>query len=243
MKVGTSVDPIGPDRILQDGRPQYPLWIEKFLMSCEGGLPPGIVFTMTVDHIGHAEEVYRFFKNLRSLARHPIDIRINPMYPAGAAAHLEASKMLKPAAYGEFLLRLRELWERDGMPFRLSPLGEWHEGTDGSCDFLERCGGRFIGLDGDGGVYHCGRFMDAGERLGNLLDRGLGEILQDARRGVLDRRADLLRAGPCRDCPHWSRCHGGCPYQARLAYGDAMRPSPFCEAYRMLLDRTPGSPA
>jgi radical SAM protein with 4Fe4S-binding SPASM domain len=49
----------------------------------------------------------------------------------------------------------------------------------------------------------------------------------------LAEREALLRAdGPCRACPRWHVCRGGCPAAARHQWGDELRHDRTCDAFR-----------
>ena len=231
--LGTSADPIDGIRIFKDGRQQYRDWLEKLLLVCESNQNVGIVFTATSKHLGRAEEIYGFFKNLQSLGRSTIGIKINPLYTAGKAA-LEscADLAVKPEAYGRFLADLWQLWDNDDRPFPISPFRDWLEPDRLACEFSGRCQEHFLSIDGTGDIFNCARFADSGLRFGNILDEPLEQILLNAERLKLNTREKLLRGSECKDCDIWDYCHGGCPYFAEIYRGDSARASGFCGAYR-----------
>ena len=238
VHLSTSVDPVGQDRVYKDGRPQYPDWMEKFNLACTNNLRIGIVFTVTPGHRDRVAEVYNFFKNIQVLSSIPVGVRVNPIYPAGAASDFDLSELLNPEEFGLFLHQLWELWIGDGMPFPLSPLKEWKERRGLSCDFSGRCYDHFIGVDSIGDIYHCGRFADTFSPWGNIMEDKLADILQHQQYQELSRREEALKEGPCQGCSYWDLCHGGCPYQAYLKFGEVTHPSPFCPGYKLFLSKS-----
>lgn len=236
VAVSTSVDPFGDERRQQDGTPQYPVWLERFVEACEAGVHLGIVFTVTPQHRGRAAEVYAFFRNLQGFARRPISVRVNPVYPAGrAGSHDAGTQLITAQDFGTFLGEIARLWRADGAPFPLSPVEEWVLGGPASCEFSGTCHEAFLAMDGAGNVFHCGRFADSGEPWGNLRVDDLETILAHPARAEFERRQAALREGPCADCEGWTHCRGGCPYHSFLVHGHVVAPTPFCTAYRTAL--------
>jgi uncharacterized protein len=238
VHISSSVDPIGQDRILKDGRQQYPEWLDKFILAASGGLHLGLVFTVTPIHIDRYADVYHFFKNLQTLSARPVGIRLNPVYPAGAAKELYQGELIDPTDYGEFLCRLWDLWCNDGRPFPLSPLADWSEGKGTTCEFSGRCQENFIEVSGNGDIHHCGRFADAGLVLGNITTVKLQDILKHPKMKEIKQRMELLKKGPCKDCPFWELCKGGCPCHAYTTFGDITRETPYCPSYKLFFTST-----
>ncbi len=233
VHISSSVDPIGQDRILKDGRQQYPDWLDKFILAASGGLHLGLVFTVTPSHIDRYADVYHFFKNLQTLSARPLGVRLNPVYPAGAAKGLDPGELIDPADYGEFLCRLWDLWCNDGKSFPLSPFTDWSEGKGTTCEFSGRCQDNFIEVSGNGDIHHCGRFTDAGLVLGNITNAKLVDILKHPQMKEIRRRSELLKDGSCKGCPFWELCMGGCPCHAYTTFGEITRETPYCPAYKM----------
>ncbi|MBI5417201.1 radical SAM protein [Candidatus Poribacteria bacterium] len=235
VKVSTSVDPIEQIRIYKNGCLQYPDWIENFSLVCDAKLKVGIVFTVVANHLNKIDEIYTFFKNLQSFSSESIGIRFNPVYRSGRAILEGSSLILKPSDFGLFLLRIWELWKKDGSPFPISPFNEWFNQKQVSCEFSGNCHEYFLSIDGEGNIYHCGRFLDSGITLGNILKgEALSSIISNNPwRKKLCNRTETLLSGYCKDCSIWKYCKGGCPYFANLYYNDILKPSPICEANKI----------
>jgi len=236
--VGTSVDPIGKERISKDGRSQYPDWLEKFLLASEGRLRLGIVFTVLSGHLNRVTDIYNFFRNLQSLSPVSFSLRINPVYATVKdSSGLDPGHTVRPTDFGDFIYGIWKLWDEDGRPFAISPLLEWSKGRGHSCEFSGSCHQRFLSVDGAGDIYHCGRFADTGPPLNNILDTDLVDILLSHRRLEFRQRAEKLKASHCKGCPFWRYCKGGCPYHAYISSGDIFNPSPFCQGYKRFFEK------
>jgi uncharacterized protein len=84
------------------------------------------------------------------------------------------------------------------------------------CTLAGHCIGRHLGVNVNGDVYHCDRYMtDADYRLGNVHRDAFAAIFNGEKIQLLQaRNADRLRgyAG----CPWLSICHGGCPHNTYI---------------------------
>ena len=238
--VSTSVDPIGHARTYKDGRLQYPDWINNFTLMCSSNVKVGgVVFTVTSKHMDRIEELYCFFKNIQSLASREIGIKFNPVCPAGKANTEKGNVLgIQPSDFGLFLSRLWDYWNRDGRPFPISPFSEWAMYGQLSCEFSGACHEHFLSIDGEGNIYHCGRFSDSGLPLGNMHENTLTSIMTENlwRRQLFKRKA-ALQSGHCMGCELWEYCGGGCPYFADLYFSDPLAASPLCEATKTFFKR------
>jgi uncharacterized protein len=236
VSLSTSADPFGQARVYSDGRPQFPDWMEKFILAADAGLNLGVVFTVTCEHLEMVENIFLFFKNLQSLSARKIGVKINPVYPSGKASGEGANHTISPVEYGRFLMELKSLWEENGRTYPISPFTEWFQTGRLMCESSGNCNEHFISIDGEGMLYHCGRFLDKGLALGNISG-GLKTAFEDhSWRKRLSHRTGILLSGKCGKCEHWVYCRGGCPYFADLYEGDALRASPFCLTTKMLME-------
>jgi uncharacterized protein len=239
VRVGTSVDPIGRERVHKNGKLQYPDWLEKFNLACERNLRMGIVFTVTSRHIDQAERIYNFFKNLQALSSKLNSVRMNPVsVAANCVSHRQRSMMVKSREFGEFLCRIWELWKEDGGSFVIHPLQAWSERIGHNCEFSGHCHDYVLSMDSTGNIYHCGRFADAESPLGNILKANLTDILRHSDRVGLRLRSEILRESECKGCNYWEFCKGGCPYHAYIQFGNICHRSPFCESYRLFFENS-----
>ncbi|MCD6499875.1 MAG: radical SAM protein [Deltaproteobacteria bacterium] len=243
-RLGTSYDPIAGIRLLKGNRSYEAMWHAGLDKLQAGGLNVGVVYVVHALSLNKARDIYQQFKamDLRG------GLRFNPLYSEGLAKRSEHLH-ISPQQWGEFLLDLREAWDEDGRTIPVAPLDGWEALAEGrkarlSCAFSGTCTRGFTGIEADGTVYSCGRSLDGELKpFGNIHDAPLADILGgDARRAFLNRQEWLLM-GECAGCRWWNFCHGGCPNDAYLAFGDMMRKTYWCEGRKLFLDRVYGERA
>jgi uncharacterized protein len=139
---------------------------------------------------------------------------------------------MPPKAFGDFLYQIWQLWRGEGRPFAIHPFEEWDRGGSTNCQLSGTCAQHLLALDNRGNIFQCGRFAELGDPEGNLQEEPLVKILRNPRRLELSQRSSILKAGHCRGCLYWEACHGGCPHHAYLHSGNAMTPTPFCQAIK-----------
>lgn len=241
VNVSTSVDPQGSARKCKDGNPQYPDWIKKFSLICKSNVKLGIVFTVTAKDVDRVEDLYCFFKNVQYLASREIGVKFNPVYELnGKHAQKVTKHGLQPSDYGLFLIRLWNLWDKEGRLFPISPFLEWETKGQLPCEFSGECQDHFLSIDGDGNIYHCGRFVDIGLTLGNIRQSALSTIITENQwRRQLYERNSVLLSGHCGSCDLWEYCRGGCPFLAYQYFADALTKSPLCGALKTFFGKNP----
>lgn len=236
-QVGTSFDIIEGIRGLACGRNLAELWIPAVKRLYQNGISVGAIYTVHKKSLGRARDLYYFFRNLGCLA----GMRFNPLYREGRGGQ-ETSEPIWITAeeYGQFLVELCKVWMADDMRFRVRPVEEWYHAWMGMprlcCDSKGDCHQTHIGINPNGDVYGCGRASDHRDnRLGNIFENDLEEMLARWAHGPLASRAELLQATYCHDCRYWELCHGGCPMMAYIYYGDLCRETYFCATRKLLL--------
>ncbi len=90
------------------------------------------------------------------------------------------------------------------------------ERRGGICVHSEICGDA-LAIKHNGGLYSCVHFVYPQYKLGNLSDRKLVEMVENApQRAFGNAKRDSLPQY-CRDCEVRFLCNGGCPYTPRTA--------------------------
>jgi uncharacterized protein len=89
-------------------------------------------------------------------------------------------------------------------------LGNWMGLGSSLCVFAEKCGSA-LAVEHNGDLYSCDHYVYPQYRLGNLLNRSLGEMVQSRRQTQFG--ADKLASLPkyCRACDVRFACNGECP--------------------------------
>lgn len=90
-------------------------------------------------------------------------------------------------------------------------------GTPTICTMAGNCTGRHLGVNVNGDVYHCDRYVtDRDYRLGNVHRNTFAEMFEGEQVRVLkERNAERVRGYA--DCPWLPICNGGCPHDAYIA--------------------------
>ncbi len=240
-RLGSSYDPVPGIRLLRTGSSYEDAWRRGFEKLRAAGIRVGVVYVAHKLSLGRAEEIYHQFKSLGVTG-----IRLNPLYASGLGKHVRHLH-ISPREWGEFLYEMWEVWNRDGRRFRVAPLGGWEAALSGrkarlACSYSGHCTVGFTGVDADGTLYSCGRSMDS-EYLpfGNLADDPLSALFAGQARRVFLNRQEWLLQGECAGCRWWPVCHGGCPNDSLLAYGDMLRKTYWCDGIRLFLEKAYGS--
>jgi radical SAM protein with 4Fe4S-binding SPASM domain len=234
--IGTSFDIVDGVRGLAGGKDLREIWVRAVTRLRQAGIRVGAVYVAHRKSRDRASEIYRFFRNIG------LHVRVNPLYKEGRADRRESKALwIIAEEYGQFLVDLCDLWHADRMRWSIMPLMEWYRAWKGHsrlcCDSRGMCHTSHLGINPDGAVFGCGRQSDHGaNRLGNIFEDDLDEMLERREQAPLAGRSSGLRDGLCRDCRFWELCHGGCPMMGLLYHGDMMRETYFCAARKRLFE-------
>lgn len=182
----------------------------------------------------HPREVYRFLRGIGSgflqfiplVERLPdaqarklgLDLALPPRADEEDPRRLPVTDWsVEPKQYGEFLCAIFDEWvERDvGKTFVQIfdvTLGNWVGGLHrgGLCVFSETCG-TALAMEHNGDVYSCDHYVYPHYKLGNILNRSLGEMVSsEFQRAFGGAKAGTLPRF-CRECEVRHLCHGECP--------------------------------
>jgi len=169
--------------------------------------------TLTVVHRESSRQslkVYDFLKHIGST-----HLQFIPLVERTGHSEAVTEASVIAEDYGTFLSNIWDHWVRHDVGRIFVQLfdvmlGVWMGQPSGLCLFRETCGDA-VALEHNGDVYSCDHFVTPRHRLGNLLDRSLGDIVRDApqRRFGQDKADTLPRY--CRECELHFACHGECP--------------------------------
>ena len=212
--VGISID--GPPdlhdlhRVDKGGRPTF----DKVMRGLDALKRHRVAFnTLTVVHRQSARrplDVYRFLTGIGST-----HLQFIPLVDRLGDTDTVTDASVIAEDYGAFLTSIWDHWLHHDVGkvyvqlFDVM-LGVWLGHPAGLCLFRETCGDA-VALEHNGDVYSCDHFVTPRHRLGNLLDRSLGDMV----RGPEQRRFGHAKADTlpryCRDCEVRFACHGECP--------------------------------
>ncbi|MBN2519422.1 MAG: radical SAM protein [Bacteroidales bacterium] len=106
------------------------------------------------------------------------------------------------------------------------------------CESSGICSFRWIYIGPDGETSQCGRAGDYSIlSYGNLRNNTFEEIMHSPQRNQLAERQSILPETECKNCRFWGICHGGCPLDAFMTYGDFMNAAPSCEATKIFMEK------
>ena len=149
----------------------------------------------------------------------------------GAKYHLSTK------AYGDFLLRIFDLWYADlkrGEYVSIRHLDNWIAMLMGeppeACNMTGRCSIQFV-IEGDGGVYPCDFYVLDQWRLGTVGECSFAEMAacQTAKNFC---QASCRVPEECRSCPVYPICRNGCRRDRLTTPEGLVDRNYYCEAYR-----------
>jgi uncharacterized protein len=127
-------------------------------------------------------------------------------------------------AYGEFLCAIFDAWVRRdvGQTFVQIfdvALQAWCGLDPGLCVFSPTCG-TAMAVEHNGDVYSCDHFVEPHNRLGNLLETPLAELVSQPLQVKFGRDKEAALPRYCRECAVRFVCNGGCPKERFLITPD-----------------------
>ncbi len=189
---------------------------------------------LTVVHREIAENIGEIYRDYRRRGFHYLQFIpcLDPI--GGERGGLPWS--LTPEAYGDFLVRLFDLWYADYRKNR-QPYIRQFENYIGillgvppeACDQRGYCGSQ-MAAEADGSVYPCDFYVLDPYCLGNL-NRDRLPVIDENRRRIRFVERSLMVPETCRACAYYGICRGGC-YRNRMETGDAAGLNFYCPAYR-----------
>ena len=235
--VGVSID--GPPdlhdayRVDKHGEPTF----DRVMQGLEALKRHGVDFnTMTVvsrANSQHPQRVYRFLKEIGStfLQFIPLVERASPGPLASEHGLIQLSLAPPPRLgetdsavtdwsvraedWGPFLTTIFDEWVRRDVGciyvqhFDVA-LGIWLGAGSSLCVFSETCG-KAVAIEHNGDLYSCDHFVYPQYRLGNVLEKSLGEMVASEAQTKFGRdKADTLPRY-CRECEVRFACQGECP--------------------------------
>lgn len=245
--IGMSID--GPEeihnktRVYGDGRGSFEDVMLGFdLTKRNGRTGSGVICVVSAKNVGYPEELYHFFKTER------INIKFNPLIKSGRAKENFNDLGITPKQYGNFLLKLWNIYNEDVMkdgkvvinidPF-MEVIGNIETGKPLGCNYSSSCRDNFISIGPKGDIYPCGRFDGIFEFwMGNIKTNTIEEAINSEINQSLKKRS-LETVTGCSNCDSSQICNSGCMHNAYFA-GDVFGKDPYCSSYKMLFKKMKG---
>ncbi len=147
---------------------------------------------------------------------------------------------LKPAAYGDFLIDLFDLWYTDarkGKEPYIRQFDNWMGILMGfppeACEQCGVCGTQYV-VEANGAVYPCDFYAVDEWCLGNITKDSLEDIDQRRTDMSFQERSRILPE-KCHACRWLTLCRNGC-YRNRVTEANGEGVNYFCEAYQAFFD-------
>lgn len=142
-----------------------------------------------------------------------------------------------PKQYGEFLVAIYDEWVTQDVGrifiqlFDVA-LGNWMGMGGGLCVFSENCGSA-LAMEHNGDVYSCDHYVYPRYKLGNILENGLGDMVNSDFQRDFGTAKSATLPKYCRDCEVRFACHGECPKHRFLSTPDGEKGLNYlCRAYK-----------
>jgi uncharacterized protein len=145
-------------------------------------------------------------------------------------------------SYGNFLTTIFDEWVRHDVGrvfvqlFDVA-LGNWMGLGSSLCIFSEKCG-EALAIEHNGDVYSCDHYVYPRYKLGNILNQGLGEMVDSpVQRQFGNAKSDSL-PDYCRKCDVRFACNGECPRNRFIQTPDGQPGWNYlCAAYKQFFGR------
>ena len=148
---------------------------------------------------------------------------------------------LTPEAYGDFLIKLFDLWYLDLQKGEQPYIRQFENyiallmGYEPeSCEQKGHCSIQFV-VEADGSVYPCDFYVLDRYRMGNFKENTVEELAGNGRAtGFVE---DSLKPDPeCKTCPYGMLCGGGCRRNRETGADGSLGKNCFCAAYKRFFE-------
>ncbi|HPQ54147.1 MAG TPA: anaerobic sulfatase maturase, partial [Spirochaetota bacterium] len=235
--VGLSID--GPRhvhdryRLTAGGASTWEKVLDAAKVLLDRGVPVNALSVVNDYSSKHPDEIYGFLKETGLSHMQFIPCVETDASAPGRAADFSVS----PEDYGGFLCRLFDLWISDfynetpttSIRFFESMLFSYAGIAPPECEFMEECG-VYLVVEYNGDVYPCDFFVEPDRRMGNVMTRGLRDMLNSPAQNEFGLMKRNIPA-PCPGCLYRPHCRGGC-LKDRMRDPSDNGLNHFCEAYK-----------
>lgn len=238
--VGTSID--GPKeihnrtRVYADGTGSFEDVLSGQRLLRDQKIGGGAICVVNAQNINYSQELYDFFKLQK------INVKFNPLIKSGRAKENIDNLGITPKQYGDFLLKLWEIYNNDVAregkitididPF-MEVLGNIGTGRPIGCNYSISCRDSFISIGPQGDIYPCGRFDGIRKFwMGNIKEGTIEDAVNSGINMKLKER-NLSNVIGCSNCESGKICNSGCMHNAYFS-GNVFGKDPYCSSYQTL---------
>lgn len=215
FSVGLSLD--GPRelhdryRLTRDGRSTFDGTMRGYELLRRQGVPTDVLCVVSANNVGHAAEVYGFFKEIGAsyVTFLPL-VEPRPDAPGGVSPDTVPAE-----AWGDFLCAVFDEWVAGDIGrVKIQIIEEAARSAFGQehslCIFRPVCGDIPV-VERNGDFYSCDHFVDAAHRLGNIRETPLVELLESAPQRAFGLAKQERLSRVCGACDVRAMCNGECP--------------------------------
>mgnify|MGYP001608584847 FL=1 len=218
-------------RKYNDGRGSFDKSYSAIKLAKSKGIGSGAILVLSKQNLERLEEIYTFFRDEQ------INLKINPLIKSGKAKENESLSLL-PNEYGNAMINLFDLWYNDSRgKIKIDPLDSiikgFITGKINECSYSPDCQKSFIGIDSNGDLYPCGRFVGHSEFKYGNINNDFDFLFLSQLKGFNKRKESLSH---CSDCDIKSYCNGGCAFESYISRGDIFHKTFFCESNKLLFN-------
>lgn len=234
-------------RLSRSGRGTWKQVMQGIEIANRNGLEWNAMAVVNNFNADKPKEFYNFFKQIdcRYIQFTPVVERFF-LHPDGRrlASPIEgittaqmAPFSVRPEQWGSFLCAVFDEWVRHdvGQVFIQlfdATLAGWMGVTPGVCTMAETCG-HATAIEHNGDVYACDHYVFPEFKLGNLMEKSLGEMLFSPGQIEFGENKRRLLTQQCRECEWRHACHGDCPRTRFTTSRDGENGHPYlCEGWQ-----------
>jgi len=198
-------------RVTKGQKPTHKQVVQAFHMLRKAKVHVDLLCVVHDVNVEHPTQVYRYFKEIGGQY-----LQFLPLVEkTGDPAHPVHRRSVPSAAYGKFLNTIFDEWMRHDIgkvfiqlfdesvrPF----LGMEHA----LCIYRETCGDVPV-IEHNGDFYACDHYVTPEYKIGNIHERPLAEMVEDAKQRDFGQKKWTSLPKYCRECEVLSMCNGGCP--------------------------------
>lgn len=162
------------------------------------------------------KEIYKWFKSMNTPSVGFLPQRPDTEGLEKVREPSESSTFLRNEMYSDFMCDIFDCWwEDDGDGPEVRELFSLLSGIVGSdpglCIYAGSCVGNYFGIDPNGDVYHCDKYMpDPKYKIGNISEDEFSFMSEKLLN--LQEKEQEAEAQAAESCKWYSVCHGGCPH-------------------------------
>ena len=190
-----------------------------------------ILCVVTGENARQIDRIYRFYRE-----NHFDYLQFIPCLEPMDQARGQEDYHLSVEDYGEFLIRIFDLWFDDlkkGQYVSIRHIDNWIGILLGqrpeACSMNGRCSIQFV-VEGDGSVYPCDFYVTDQWKLGNVADHSFAQLLRSSNAQQFI-SASMALPAQCRACPILRLCRNGCRRDRLETSQGLPGQNYYCKAY------------